>query len=349
MSNQNSADNRYARQKQFKPIGNAGQKSIESSDVSIVGCGALGTVAAEILCRAGVGTIRLIDRDIVEWTNLQRQALYIEEDARQGAAKAEVAAARLAKINSAVRVEPNVVDVSSDNLAGLVEGTDIVVDASDNFPLRLLLNDWSLLSKTPWVHGGCIGGAGQVGFFTGQGSPCFRCLVPDVPPPGTTETCDTAGVVGAATHAIASLQAMEAIKFLSGNFDRVRTKILSLDMWNNRHREVAIGESLSRQCPACTDASYDYLDAVAANLGEASVLCGREAVQISGAPGQQLNLNEIEKRWHEVGNVQASRFFLRLILDDDRSLTLFRDGRAVIAGTDQPSVARGIYDRYVGR
>ena len=349
MSKQNSADNRYARQRQFKPIGDSGQRSIESADVSILGCGALGTVAAEILCRAGVGTIRLIDRDIVEWTNLQRQALYIEDDARQGAAKAEVATARLTQINSSIRVQPHVIDVSPDNVADLLGGTDLVVDASDNFSLRLLLNDWSLFSKTPWVHGGCVGGAGQVGFFTGQGSPCFRCLVSDVPPPGTTETCDTAGVVGAATHAIASLQTVEALKFLSGNSERLRTKILSIDFWNNRQREVAIGDALTRQCPACSRARYDFLDATTGHSDHVTVLCGREAVQIDGESGRQLDLGEIEKRWQQIGNTQASRFFLRLHLDGDQSLTLFRDGRAVIAGTDQPSVARGIYDRYVGR
>jgi adenylyltransferase/sulfurtransferase len=341
-----SNSNRYARQIQFAPIGVPGQRLLEAADVAVLGCGALGTVAAEILVRAGVGRIRLIDRDVVEWTNLQRQSLFCEVDAETGQAKADAAAARLGEINRGVAVEPLVVDVTADNIRQLLDQVDLVIDAADNFATRLLLNDWSLATETPWVHGGCVGAVGQIRLFTGQGMPCFRCLVPDVPPASEVQTCDTAGVLGAATHLVASLQAAEAIKWLSGNRAAIRQSLISLDLWRNRIREIPIDRGLRTECPAC-QGDYQFLDGRGGRQVE-EVLCGRQAVQIRRIAAAPIDLEQIASDWEAIGHVQVSRFFVRLFPDELHSLTLFRDGRVVVTGTSEISEARSLHDRYVG-
>ena len=345
-----SRHQRYDRQTQFGPIGTAGQHRLSASDVAILGCGALGTVAAEILARSGIGKIRLIDRDVVEWSNLQRQSLYDESDAREGRAKAGAAAQRLGSINSELQLVPEVVDVTADNICRLLEGVDLVIDACDNFALRFLLNDWSLKTQTAWVHGGCVGASGQMRLFTGTGQPCFRCFVSKPPSAATIETCDTVGVVASATHTIASLQAGEAIKWLSGHRDAAVTKLLSFDFWNNRIRSLEPDSSLMGACPACRGGMLDYLEGEqCAASDRAQILCGRDAVQIAASEaGHTLDLKKIAASWDGVGRVQTTRFFARLFPDNRHSVTIFRDGRVVVAGTDQVSEARNIYDRYVG-
>lgn len=344
-----SQDSRYARQIQFAPLGQAGHDQIVGSAVAVLGCGALGTVAAEILARAGVGRLRLVDRDTVEWTNLQRQSLYIEQDAEDGRSKADAACERLGSINSSIEIEPIVADVTSDNIRGILDGIDLVIDAADNFLIRFLLNDWSLSTATPWVHGGCIGASGQVRLFTGQGTPCFRCLVPEPPPAASVDTCDTAGVVGSATHLIASLQATEAIKWLSGNRDAVRETLLSVDLWSNRLRELKMPASISDQCRACAQRDFEFLEGARAVHSEsAAVLCGRDAVQINSASDHQIDLEGMSMRWKDIGRVQATPFFVRLFPNERNSLTLFRDGRVVVTGTSEISEARSLCDRFVG-
>lgn len=342
-----SNQDRYARQTQFAPIGLEGQSKIRSADVSVLGCGALGSVAAEILSRAGVGRLRIIDRDVVEWTNLQRQALFDQKDAEGGFAKSQAACEHLSRINDDVELVPEVADVTQDNISGLLAGTDLVIDASDNFAIRLLLNDWAVKNQTAWVHGGCVGGSGQVRLFSGDGPPCFRCLVPEIPPASSVDTCDTAGVLGSATHAIASLQATEAIKWISGNRGQVSQSVLSIDFWNNRIRQIQLDDRLSPNCPTCTLHRYDYLegDALASSDG---VLCGRDAVQISRASERPVDLTRTVGQWKSLGRVQSTPFFVRLFPGDDLTVTLFRDGRAVIGGTDDIIQARSIYDRYIG-
>lgn len=338
---------RYARQIRFAPIGTDGQAQIDGSDVAVLGCGALGTVAAEILARAGVGRLRLIDRDVVEWTNLQRQSLYDETDASEARAKADAAQTRLAEINSTIQIDPLVADVTADNIRELLDGVDLVIDAADNFTIRFLLNDWSLSTQTAWVHGGCVGAGGQVKLFTGLGDPCFRCLVPELPPASSVDTCDTAGVVGAATHFVASLQAIEALKWLSGNRDEVSESLMSIDLWNNRFRPLKFGSKLSENCKACGAREYEFLNGSLA-AGPELELCGRDAVQISPRDREKVDLDAMSKRWDGVGRVQSTRFFIRLFPDDQHSLTLFRDGRAVVTGVTEVSDARSLYNRYVG-
>jgi molybdopterin/thiamine biosynthesis adenylyltransferase len=344
--NESSPPDRYSRQVQFGPIGADGQRQIEGAKVAVLGCGALGTVAAEILARAGVGTLRLIDRDLVDWSNLQRQSLFTERDATEANAKAAAATAKLADINSSILIEPLVVDVTPDNIRDVLDGVDLVIDAVDNFLARFLVNDWSLATQTPWVHGGCVGASGQVRLFSGLGRPCLRCVVPEPPVGEHVQTCDTAGVLGAATHLVASWQAAEAIKWLSGNRDDVRQSLVSIDLWRNRIRELEIDQSSSRDCPACRG-DYVFLTGHGARQAE-EVLCGRRAVQITRITEQPIDLALIANRWEGIGRVQTTRFFARLLLDDQRSLTLFGDGRAVVSGTGEVSEARSLYDRYVG-
>ena len=345
----NSAENRYARQIQFAAVGRAGHDQIVRSRVAVLGCGALGTVAAEILARAGVGSLRLIDRDIVEWTNLQRQALYVEQDAIDGCTKAGAACERLAAINSSIKVEPIVADVTSSNIRSVIGDVDLVIDAADNFAIRFLLNDWALSTKTAWVHGGCLGANGQVRLFSGIGSPCFRCLVPEPPPSSAVDTCDTAGVIGSATHLIASLQATEAIKWLSGNRSNVRQTLLSIDLWENRIRELTLSDAIGKNCPACSLGQYEFLDGQRGIESETAVaLCGRDAVQISPSISGVVPLKTIVRKWEGIGRVQETPFFVRLFPDSGHTVTLFRDGRVVITGTNDIQSARSLCDRYVG-
>lgn len=347
--NHDSQSKRYARQIQFAPIGVDGHDQMASANVAILGCGALGTVAAEILARAGVGTLRLIDRDVVEWTNLQRQSLYIEQDAVEGRSKADAACDRLRKINGSIKVEPIVADVTSGNVRSILDGTNLVIDAADNFLIRFLLNDWAIATSTPWVHGGCIGASGQVRLFQGKQSPCFRCLVPEPPPAAAVDTCDTAGVVGSATHLIASLQATEAIKWLTGNRSAVRETLISIDLWSNRIRELKISGEIASQCPACAKRELDFLEGARAVESEsAAVLCGRDAVQLSSTSVGAVDLQQMANRWSTLGRVQSTPFFVRLYPNDEHSLTLFRDGRVVVTGTDDITVARSLSDRFVG-
>ena len=344
----NQSSNRYARQIQFHPIGENGQAGIRSSKIAILGCGALGTVAAEILARAGVGQLWLIDRDVVEWSNLQRQALFDEDDAIKGNSKAEAASRHLRRINSDVVTHPVVTDITAENISIALESADLVIDAADNFLLRFLLNDWSLRAEKPWVHGGCVGSTGQIHLFTGRGGPCFRCLVPEPPPAAAVDTCDTAGVVGSATHTIASLQAHEAIKWLSGNQQSTRSKLLSIDLWNNRIRELTIPDQLRETCTACGKKQYEFLEGTHAVKSEsASVLCGRDAVQIQTGE-TEIDFDKLQERWKSTGKTQKTRFFLRLHINETQSLTVFRDGRVVINGTDEISIARTLLNRFLG-
>ncbi len=337
---------RYDRQMRLPGIGHDGQQLISNSCVAVLGCGALGSVAAEILARAGVGQLRLIDRDVVDWTNLQRQALFYEADAAQGLAKAEVVSQRLGLINSQIDCQPHVCDVTADNISELLGGADLVIDAADNFALRLLLNDCSLSRQVAWVHGGCVGTVGQVAFFSGLGRPCFRCLVPELPSATSVATCDTVGVLGSATHAIASLQATEAIKWLSGNRAAVRTSLWSFDFWSNRHRQIDMAAAVSPDCRACVQRQFDFLDAPAAATGTA--VCGRNSVQLPAVAAASLDLVRLGESWIGLGQVQQSRFFVRLTLPQDIVLTVFRDGRMLIDGTTEVSRARSLAAQYVG-
>ena len=262
------------------------------------------------------------------------------------APKADAACERLRQINSQSQYDPLVIDVTSANIHLALADVQLVIDASDNFAVRMLLNDYSLEHRLPWVHGGCVGTGGQLAFFTGQGHPCFRCLVPEVPPASAVATCDTAGVLGPATHAIASLQTVEAIKWLTGNVATVRQGVWSIDFWANRTRTIDIPAELSRSCPTCNGGERKFLRG--AEPITAATICGRNAVQISPGSSHDIDLQKLAGSWDSAGIVEKSRFFVRLRLPDELSLTVFRDGRTIVEGSTDLVRARSLHAKWVG-
>lgn len=355
--------NRYDRQQRFAPIGEVGQQKIERAKVLIIGVGALGSVIAELLARAGVGYLRLVDRDTVEWSNLQRQSLYTESDAIEGLAKVQAAANRLAEINSTIQIHPVAADVTASNIESYAQGADLIVDGTDNFEIRFLINDVAWQNSVPWIHGGCLGASGQVFAFRPGKTICFRCLVPTSPAPASIATCDAAGVLGPATHTIASLQAMATLKTIvevdsckdaAGLPDSVSQqsdrdeKLVAVDLWAGRYRTIETAGLLNPECPCCGLGRREYLHGNAA-AGSPVVLCGRNAVQLPPLnEAQPLALSNFAKAWQGLGEVHQSRFLVRLNLPKEQSITLFRDGRAVIGGTEDPAIARALFAKFVG-
>jgi len=339
-------DARYLPQALFPPLGPRGQARLRSGRVLVVGCGALGTHAAEHLARAGVGSLRLVDRDVVEWSNLHRQCGYTEADARESLPKVLALAAHLGRINSGVRLDPRVADFHYQNALDLAEGADLIIDGSDNVPTRLLLNDVSLERKIPWVYSGAVGETGHVQFFHPAAGPCLRCLLPDVPAAGELATCDTAGVLGPAAGAAASFQAAMALRYLGGGPEEIHGLVerqLRLQVWT-------LGVSVARVprdpgCPACAQGRREFL---AGRLGDlAAVLCGRGAVQVRPARAPQIDLEALADRLRALGKVEARRFLLRFQAEET-SFTLFPDGRMIVEGTTDAGRARAVYARYLG-
>ena len=339
---------RYSRQMLVSGIGEEGQRRLLASRVLVCGCGALGSVLADSLARAGVGFLRIVDRDFVELSNLQRQVLFDEDDVAARLPKSIAAASKLARINSDITLEPIVADIDHTNILKYFEGIDLVVDGTDNFEVRFLVNDASLETSTPWVYGGCVGSHGQtMAIFPGE-SACLRCLIQDVPPPGSAETCDTAGVLGAAINVVASFQTVAALKILTGRADEVEPVLTVVDVWDGTYRQMGMGDLRERSgCQACIEGERTWLRGERGT--ETTVLCGRNAVQVAPPPGLSLSLEELAKRLEGVGQVTANPYLLRLLVaDSEMDLTVFSDGRAIIKGTDDLGVARSLYARYIG-
>jgi adenylyltransferase/sulfurtransferase len=339
---------RYARQMRYPPIGEVGQRGLAAARVLICGCGALGSAAADTLARAGVGRLRLVDRDFVEITNLQRQVLFDEADAAEGLPKAIAAAAKLRRINSAIEIEPLVADVTAGNILSLCEGVDLIVDGTDNFETRFLLNEAALQAKIPWIYGGAIGATGQsMTILPGQ-PPCLRCVIPEPPPPGSMPTCDTAGILASAIHVVAGIQACEAIKILSGNRSAVNRGLMVIDLWENRFRQVGLSRLAEQGCATCRGGDFPWL---AGRRGsQTAVLCGRNAVQLAAPAGETagaVSLDALAQKLNGVGRLTRNPYLLRLAIDG-YTITLFGDGRAIVAGTDDVAVARSMYAKYVG-
>lgn len=342
----NPALDRYVRQMIYPPLGAEGQERLIASRVLICGCGALGTVLANTLARAGVGHLRIVDRDYLELNNLQRQVLFDEDDVAGGIPKAVAAAAKLRRINSSIEIEPIVVDLDHTNIALLAAGADLLLDGTDNFETRFLLNDFAVRNEVPWVYGGCIGAEGQTMTILPGETPCLRCLMQESPPPGTTATCDTAGVLGPIVNVIASIEAVEAIKILSGHREAVSRTLTIFDLWDNQIRQVQIaGLRQQVRCPCCVERQFPWLDGRRGS--HTAVLCGRNAVQLSHSGGQSISLEALAQRLAGVGQVTRNPFLVRLTVDD-YTLTVFPDGRAIIAGTNDIATAKALYARYVG-
>jgi adenylyltransferase/sulfurtransferase len=337
---------RYARQMRYAPIGEEGQRRLLAGRVLVCGCGALGSVIANTLARSGVGYLRLVDRDFLETNNLQRQVLFDEADVAAELPKAIAAAAKLAVINSQVAVEPLVTDVDHTNVSELTETIDVILDGTDNFDTRMLLNDVALQRGIPWIYGGCLGAEGQTMTIVPGETACLRCLMADTPPPGTTPTCDTAGILAPIVNVIASLQAAEAIKLLSGNRQAINRGLTVIDVWDNRVRQVNLDALTgTSDCPACRQGRYEWLSGERA--GHSAVLCGRNAVQISPKSRSGTPLAALAEKFKGVGRVTHNKYLLRLAVDD-YLLTVFPDGRAIIGGTDDVATARTLYAKYIG-
>jgi adenylyltransferase/sulfurtransferase len=339
---------RYSRQILFEGLGLEGQMRLGSSRVTIVGCGALGSVLASTLVRAGVGHVRLCDRDHLELHNLQRQILFDERDVADGLPKAIAAARKLATVNSAVAVEPVVTDVTHVNLPDLVGDADLILDGTDNFETRYLLNDAAVALGKPWVYGAVVGATGLVMPVLPGETPCLRCVFESAPPPELNPTCDTAGVLGSAVNIVASLQAAEALKLLAGRREDVTRALLSIDVWSGRFARLAVGEKPMADCPCCGRRQFEHLEGRTAS--NTATLCGRDAVQISPSGGKRsANLSVLADKLRPLarGPLVANAYLVQAAIDR-YTISVFADGRAIIKGTKNPDEARAVLARYVG-
>lgn len=339
------AIDRYHRQILLPQIGQSGQERLGRSTVLLIGCGALGSTIAEQLARSGVGTLRIVDRDIVELTNLQRQNLFDENDVAEGLPKVIAAQRRLTKINSSIVIDPRLMDVDSANIEQLVDGADLIVDGTDNVATRYLINDVSVKHDVPWVYGACVGTEGRVATLQPGKGPCLRCIFPKPPDPQELPTCDTAGVIGPVASVVGSLQALAAIKLLSGNENAVGQELLTLDLWKNRIHAVSLADAKRADCETCGKRVFQFLDA---KNGESTArLCGRNAVQVRRTTN--ASLAETASRLRTAGEVRVTPFMVRCnVLEGGLSLTAFEDGRVIVQGTADPMRARAIVARYFG-
>jgi adenylyltransferase/sulfurtransferase len=325
-------------------IGAAGQASLQKATVAIVGCGGLGSAAGEILARAGVGKLILIDRDVVELNNLQRQLLYTEADAQAAIPKAEAMKKHLAEINQLVQVSAHVLDLNYRNAIGLLQDADVIVDGTDNYLARLLLNDVALTADIPWVYGGAIGVTGMVMPVIPGKTPCFRCLLPDMPEAGQVDSCDLVGVLGSVTVGVAALQASTAIRLLLEGRELPGT-LLEIDVWNGAFRQLDIPRD--PDCPACVHGQRQFLQGV--HSREAVALCGRDTAQVWPAEPVAVDFARLGKKLASLGRVEHNRFTLRFFPQEgDLEITLFGDGRAMIKGTTDSNRALSVYSRYFG-
>lgn len=339
---------RYSRQMLVSEVGEDGQRRLLEARAVLIGCGALGSSLATTLVRAGLGFLRIIDRDYIELNNLQRQVLFDEADIGAGLPKAEAAARKLRLVNSQVQVEGVVADASYRNIEGLCAPADVLLDGTDNFETRYLLNDLAVKTSRPWVYGGVIGTAGLcMAIIPGQ-TPCLRCVFEQAPPPEASPTCDTAGVLGPAASLVAGFQAVEAMKMLMGRFDAVNRRLASIDAWSGRVTHIEVGRALDQgDCPCCKQRRFDYLDG---RLGSSAVrLCGRSAVQVSRPGGGRVAFEQIAAKLAPVAGEPAkfNEFMLKARVGH-HEIVVFADGRAIIKGTDSADEARAIYARYVG-
>ena len=368
---------RYHRQMLLDGFGEAGQQRLRESTALVVGCGALGSAVAESLARAGIGRLRLIDRDLVELTNLQRQVLFDERDVAEHLPKAEAARRRLQQINRDVEIEAHVADFNAGNANSLAADVDLVLDGLDNFETRYLLNDLAVRDGLPYLYAGAVGvtgmsltilphddqrrgtGARRIAWSEAEATPCLRCLFPEPPAPGSTPTCDTAGVLAMAVQFAAQRQATEAIKLMLGRLDLLDRTLFSFDLWRNTWHRLHVEDAWQpASCPCCGQGRFTALDGD--ESGGTTTVCGRLAVQVNPPPGERVSdaefLSRLAARLAPHGTFQTTPFLIRGTLDTIEhqngtaliGLTVFADGRAIIEGTDDAGQARSIYARYVG-
>jgi adenylyltransferase/sulfurtransferase len=333
---------RYARQTAFGGLGTNGQEKLLAASVAIIGVGALGTVIANNLCRAGLGRIRLIDRDYVELGNLQRQTLFDEADAAEEIPKAIAAANHLAKVNSEIALEPVIADVNASNIEELIKDVDVALDGSDNLELRFLMNEACHKLGIPWVYGGVLGSAGNCMTILPGGGPCFRCFMPEMPAPGSYPTCASAGVLNMATGIIASIESAEAVKIIAGAGD-VNRRVFALDVWNNTAEYLELRQD--PDCPVCARGEYELLGRAVES--RAVSLCGRDEYQVVPGRKTRIDFAEFEAKLRNAGTVKYGKFMLSFS-DNRIGFNLFGDGRAIIKNVRDEQAARSVYAEYIG-
>lgn len=335
---------RYAKQINFSRIGLEGQQNLKQSKALIIGCGALGTVVANSLVRAGVGTLRIVDRDFVELSNLHRQILFDEEDANNSIPKVEAAKEKLKRVNGEVQIEGILKDVNSITIQQMVEGMEIILDCTDNFKTRFLINDISFKNKIPWIYGAAIGSTGVVkNYLPGEGS-CLRCMLPEPPPTGSIATCDTAGVVNTVTGIVGMLQSNEAIKYLSHNKDLMLKQMIYFDLWENEFEKMEL--TTNEDCSCCQRGIYEFLDN---KKPEAVHICGNNSVQVDPQSSEgKVNLKKLYERLLAAGiSVKLTPFLLNIQVDA-YELKVFDDGRAIIKNVKSVEEAKTLYSKYIG-
>jgi molybdopterin-synthase adenylyltransferase len=332
---------RYSRQILFPGIGEAGQEALLRSHAVIVGCGALGSFHAAALARAGCGRMTIVDRDYIEPSNLHRQWLFEEADAAEGLPKAAAAQRRIAAINSSIRVRGVVADLTASNAEELLGEAGVILDGTDNFDTRYLINDFAVSRGIPWIYGAAVGSYGLTMPVIPPRTACLRCVYP-TPPGGAQPTCETAGVLNAIVSAVASLQVADALKVLCGHADQVQARITTMDVWNGGIRQIA-APPRDADCPTCGRGEFPYLEE---SSRPAATLCGRNAVQINERR-RPIDLAELKGRLEGLGEVRANEYALRFVTTP-YEMTIFPDGRAIVKGTSDTGVARSLYARYVG-
>lgn len=335
---------RYSRQILFDGIGKEGQQRLLESRALIVGCGALGSAHAESLARAGVGKLRIADRDFVESSNLQRQTMFTERDATERIPKAIAAASHIHELNGDIEVEPEVLDVNHSNIERLLSDCDVVLDGTDNFATRYLINDACVKHQVNWIYGAAVGSYGVTMSIRPHQTPCLRCVFEEAPPAASAPTCDTAGVIMPIISVVAAVQVAEALKLLTGNNESLHRSLMQFDVWRNEWRKINPGPP-APDCPTCGLANFATLEAESGDF--AAVLCGRNAVQISPAQATQLNLPALAKRLQATGDVKFNEYLLRF-QTGDFELTIFQDARSIIRGTSEIKTARSLYAKYIG-
>jgi adenylyltransferase/sulfurtransferase len=335
---------RYSRQILFSGIGKEGQRRLLESRALIVGCGALGSAHAESLARAGVGKIRIADRDFVEASNLQRQTMFTERDADERIPKAVAAANHIREINREIEVEPEIVDVNHSNIERLIKDCDVVLDGTDNFATRYLINDACVKHEVNWIYGAAVGSYGVTMTIRPHQTPCLRCVFEEAPPAASAPTCDTSGVIMPIISVVAAVQVTEALKVLTEQTETLHGSLMQFDVWRNEWRKINPGPP-SPDCPTCALSRFETLEAASGDF--AAVLCGRNAVQISPAQATQLNFEELAERLRLTGEVKFNDYLLRF-RTGEFELTVFQDARSIVRGTSEITTARSLYAKYIG-
>lgn len=335
---------RYSRQILFSGIGDEGQQRLLQSRAAIIGCGALGSAHAESLARAGVGKLRIVDRDFVESSNLQRQTMFTEKDAAERMPKAVAAANHIAEINRDIEVEHEIIDVNHSNIERLIENCDVVLDGTDNFATRYLINDACVKHSINWIYGAAVGSYGVTMTILPHQTPCLHCVFEEAPPAASAPTCDTAGVIMPIISVVSAVQVAEALKLLTGQTDSLHRSLMQFDVWRNEWRKINPGPR-SEDCPTCAKGIFETLEATAGDF--AAVLCGRNAVQISPTHPTTVDFQQLADRLRPTGEVKFNDYLLRF-RTGEYEMTVFQDARSIIRGTNEVQTARSLYAKFIG-